>query len=338
MNFDETTLMLYASTQEYNLPDDFAQMVQIWDTETFNQELKRITPIEYKMHLGDITGNTGTNPIYYDIIGSGASGTTYRKKIKFFPYPSSGTLQGRIATFAQLTGVPAAFTNYNATVAGTVLITDVAHGLVTGMSVVIAGTVNYNGTFVVTVVDVDNFYITATFVAEAGGGTWTAVGTSITDIDHGLATGNYVIITGTTNYNATYTVWVRSTSIFHISATYVAEAGANTKIWYKGHACPFVYLKSLDYLSATTDENALSYMYPQLYLEGGIYYIMRDYIYRDQPEKIAFRKAEFEKVKNQVKAEVSQPDYIRGVIPKRLLSSIVQSNRLYRTQYSNYQS
>ncbi|MFH1230702.1 MAG: hypothetical protein V1709_04310 [Planctomycetota bacterium] len=336
LELDETALLLVADTQTYSLPDDFDQMIQIWDTASYNQELKRISGIEYKIHLGDVTGGHGT-PIYYDIIDSLAVSSTYRKRIKFFPYPETIT-NGIIATFANNTGVPASFTNYNSTKSGAVLIADTAHGLETGMRVVIAGTANYNGTFTVYKVDINNFYIIATYVAEAGGGTWTCVGTDITDVSHGLTTGNSITISGTTNYNGVVSVIVKDADTFYISTAYVAEVGALTKTWILNKYIPFIYMKSLAYLSSSNAENALSYMYPQLYIEGGLYYLFRDYIYRDQPEKIAFRKAEFRDVIEQVKSAVSQPDYVRSVLPKRLLSSIVTSNRLYRTQYQGYTS
>ena len=265
---DQTSLLLVADTQEYSLPDDFDQMIQIWDTAKFNQELTRITPIEYKMYLGDVTGEHGTNPIYYDILGSGAVSSTYRKKIKFYLYPET-ILNGAVTTF----------TDYSGTVAGTVEITDASHGLATGDSITIAGTTNYNGVETITKIDDNNFYITATYVAEAGGA---------------------------------------------------------TKTWIKNYYIPFVYMKGLAYLSDSATENVLSYMYPQLYIEGGAYYLYRDVIYRDMPEKIAFRRAEFERVKKQVQSDVIQPDWIRNILPKRYTASL--NRRLYRTQYSGYTS
>lgn len=71
-----------------------------------------------------------------------------------------------------LTGVIASAADYNGTVPGTTLLTDVAHSLVTGDSIIIAGTTSYNGTFTVTRVDADTFYIVKAFVADEAG-TWT---------------------------------------------------------------------------------------------------------------------------------------------------------------------
>jgi phage tail sheath protein FI len=62
-----------------------------------------------------------------------------------------------------------AFANYNSTVAGTVKATSTAHGLVGTSSQVIAGTTNYNGTYLITVIDADNFYFTHAWVATETG-------------------------------------------------------------------------------------------------------------------------------------------------------------------------
>jgi len=69
-------------------------------------------------------------------------------------------------------GAISAFADYGGTVAGTVKATDAAHGLITGEVVTISGTTNYNGVFVVTKVDDDNFYFTDTWVADDATGNW----------------------------------------------------------------------------------------------------------------------------------------------------------------------
>ena len=331
---DETTILLVANTQTYNLPTDFLKMAQIWDTAEYNQELKRITSIEYKTYLGDVTGQTGTNPIYYDIIDSTTSSGNYVKRIKFFPYPLT-ILNGQIATIAQNSGVPASFANYNTTVSGAILITDTAHGLQTDMRVTIAGTTNYNGTFTITRVSADTFYIIATYVAEAGGGTWTAVGADITDVSHGLTTGDSITIAGTTNYNGVVSVIVKDADTFYIATTYVAEAGAITKTWIKNCYIPFTYYKTLSYMSADTDENVLAYKYPNLLIEGATYYIYRDVVYRDQPEKIAFRLGEYRRCIDNIKKSITESDKIHMVLPKRLLGV---KSKLFYPQYTGYTS
>ncbi len=78
------------------------------------------------------------------------------------------------ATASAVTGTFSANADYSGTVAGTVKHTDVAHGLVTGESVIITGTTNYNGTFSITRIDADNFYVTDTYVSNEATGTWSA--------------------------------------------------------------------------------------------------------------------------------------------------------------------
>ena len=58
------------------------------------------------------------------------------------------------------------FEDYSGTVPGTIKVTSVGHLLTTGMKTVITGTTNYNGTFDVTKIDADTFYITGTFVSD----------------------------------------------------------------------------------------------------------------------------------------------------------------------------
>jgi len=68
-----------------------------------------------------------------------------------------------------------AFADYSATVAGKVLATSVAHGRTTGDSLIISGTVSYNGTYTVTVISNDTFYFTKAWVATEKGW-WTLAG------------------------------------------------------------------------------------------------------------------------------------------------------------------
>ena len=65
--------------------------------------------------------------------------------------------------------------DYSGTVAGTIKVTAVAHTLVTGDNVELDGDTGYDGTYRATVIDVDNFYVTATY-ASTGTGTarWTS--------------------------------------------------------------------------------------------------------------------------------------------------------------------
>jgi len=59
-----------------------------------------------------------------------------------------------------------AFSDYSGTVAGTVLVTATAHGLVTGDKASIRNTTNYNGDFTITKISTDSFYIIHTWVAN----------------------------------------------------------------------------------------------------------------------------------------------------------------------------
>lgn len=84
---------------------------------------------------------------------------------------TAGSLSGW--TFnAGSTGAITAYTDYGGTVAGTVKATSAAHGLTTGDVITIRGTTSYNGIFAITVIDVDNFYFTDTWVADDGASDW----------------------------------------------------------------------------------------------------------------------------------------------------------------------
>jgi hypothetical protein len=66
-----------------------------------------------------------------------------------------------------------AFADYSGTVAGTVRVTSALHLVQTGMKVTIAGTTNYNGTYDATLINANQYYITATWVADDAAGTST---------------------------------------------------------------------------------------------------------------------------------------------------------------------
>ena len=63
-----------------------------------------------------------------------------------------------------------AYADYGTTVAGTVKVTRAAHGLSTGDVITQSGSTSYNGDFSVTIIDVDNYYITDTWVANDAAG------------------------------------------------------------------------------------------------------------------------------------------------------------------------
>jgi len=64
-----------------------------------------------------------------------------------------------------------AFADYSGTVAGTVKVTSTTHLVQTGMKVTIAGTTNYDGTYDATYISANEYYITATWVADDATGT-----------------------------------------------------------------------------------------------------------------------------------------------------------------------
>ena len=77
-----------------------------------------------------------------------------------------------------------AFADYSGTVTGTVSVTSGTHGLTTGDTVTISGTTNYNGTFTITTIDANDFYITATWVADDGASLWIGGTTYTKDTDY----------------------------------------------------------------------------------------------------------------------------------------------------------
>jgi hypothetical protein len=95
----------------------------------------------------------GTQNVYHAIAGSGVI---------------AGLLNG-FTFVAGKQGTIASVANYNGTVAGTILITDVAHGLLTGDIITIHVTTNYNGTYSITKVTDDTFYVTKAYVASETG-------------------------------------------------------------------------------------------------------------------------------------------------------------------------
>ena len=69
----------------------------------------------------------------------------------------------------------ASYADYGATVDGAVLINATGHGLTTGMYASITGTTNYNADYYATVVDANNFHVSATWVADDGASTGTVM-------------------------------------------------------------------------------------------------------------------------------------------------------------------
>ena len=126
---------------------------------------------------------------------------------------------------------------------GTVDIAITAHGMVAGQTVVIAGTTNYDGTYVIDAVTTNAITVTATYVAEtpAGTETWDAASAAgdngdgtvrIPIAQHGLEVGRLVTLASTTNYNDTYAiVAVPDANHIDITETHAAETFAGTETW-----------------------------------------------------------------------------------------------------------
>ena len=117
------------------------------------KEIKLVDQYYAEMYEYENTNATtiGTQNVYHavnDFVAGSLNGFTH-----------VGGIEGTIASVA----------NYSGTVAGTVLITDVAHGLATGDIITIHSTTDYNGTFAITKVTNDTFYITETYTSTQTG-------------------------------------------------------------------------------------------------------------------------------------------------------------------------
>jgi len=80
----------------------------------------------------------------------------------------SGLLSG-FTFISGIDGTIASVADYSGTVAGTILITDIAHGLATGDIITIHSTTNYNGTYSITKVTNDTFYVAKAYVSSQTG-------------------------------------------------------------------------------------------------------------------------------------------------------------------------
>lgn len=84
----------------------------------------------------------------------------------------AGFVAGALSGFtfvAGISGTIASVADYSGTVTGTILITNVAHGLATGDIITIDSTTNYNGTYSITKVTNNTFYVTKAYVSTQTG-------------------------------------------------------------------------------------------------------------------------------------------------------------------------
>jgi hypothetical protein len=118
-------------------------------TGTTRKEIKLVDQYYAEMFVYEnaVATTIGTQNVYHAIVALGAgllSGFTFVSGLS-----GSGTI-----------------TDYSGTVAGTVLMTDVAHGLLTGDIVTQHNSTDYNGTFEITKVTDATYYITAAYTSD----------------------------------------------------------------------------------------------------------------------------------------------------------------------------
>jgi len=138
-----------AGTMEF-LTDKFYLTQTTGDT---RKEIKLVDQYYAEMYEYENTNPTtiGTQDVYHavnDFTAGLLSGFTF----------TSG-IEGSIASVS----------DYSGTVAGTILITDVAHGLLTGDIITIHATTDYNGTYSITKVTNDTFYVTKAYTSSQTG-------------------------------------------------------------------------------------------------------------------------------------------------------------------------
>jgi hypothetical protein len=109
----------------------------------------------YNNTTGSVNNATGGFALYYNTTGRG----------------NTANGEGALYAIEPTSKAISAFADYSATVADTVRATSVGHGLTGTVTREITGTVNYNGSYSVTVINADSFYFTATFV-ETETGWW----------------------------------------------------------------------------------------------------------------------------------------------------------------------
>jgi len=131
----------------------------------------------------------------------------------------------------------------------------------------------------------------------------------------------------TETYPHFYDIMDYSTTLKRIHLFGFPAAGA------AAYVIPFVYLRRVAYLSDANTENILSKFYPQAFIEGGMYYMYRDVVHPNEPEKIAFRRGEYDKQINLMKKAMSTPNRIPKIKPKRLIPS---TTKLYTVQTTGY--
>jgi len=135
----------------------------------------------YNVFVGNVAGEkniTGSSNVF---VGNDAGKANITGSSNVFVGNDAGTLN-KISSSNVFVGDNAGFKNnstnkaitafadYSGTVAGTVMATSVGHGLSGSIAnIQISGTSDYDGVYTITVIDVDTFYFTATWVATDTG-------------------------------------------------------------------------------------------------------------------------------------------------------------------------
>ncbi|NOY50316.1 MAG: T9SS type A sorting domain-containing protein [Chlorobi bacterium] len=145
-----------------------------------------------------ITGNASYNGTYTI---SGVTANTFDIPIK---WAGPGTANWAVNTSSTVT-------------------TDAAHGLSNGDNITITGTTDYNGTFAITNASGSTFDIASAYVSSQTGAWANHANTIVTSAGHGRTNGQSVTISGTTNYNGTWTVANATANTFEITDDYVAN-------------------------------------------------------------------------------------------------------------------
>ena len=130
----------------------------------------------------------------------------------------------------ETTGSITAFADYSGTVAWTVKVTTSgSHGLTTWDEIEHTLTTNYNGTFIITVIDATNYYFTHSWDWDDATWTWTSYKSTVTSsLAHWLSNGDIVWIIDD-YYTGKYTITNVTTDTFDIeklfwtTATWVRE-------------------------------------------------------------------------------------------------------------------
>ena len=162
----------YANTTGYN-NDSLGAGSLRYNTTGYNNNAMGTDSLRNNT-TGNYNNAMGVYSLRYNTTGSynnamGTSSLHYNTTGSYNSAMGASSLYALSPTSAAIT----AFADYSGTVAGTVKATSVGHGLVGVSTKQISGTVNYNGAKSITVIDADNFYFTATWVATEQG--WWAV-------------------------------------------------------------------------------------------------------------------------------------------------------------------